>query len=68
MENTMTTYGVKVIVNNMWDLDYMGIPRTTNKMYWIKDGNYMDNHKGLMIVSKMWEVKGKSNWTLGTNK
>jgi hypothetical protein len=59
MENTMTIDGVKMIVNNMWDLDYMGIPRTTNKMYYIRDGNYMDNHKGLVITSNAWGSKRK---------
>ncbi len=55
----MTIDGVKMIVNNMWDLDYMGIPRTTNKMYYIRDGNYMDNHKGLVITSNAWGSKRK---------
>lgn len=73
MESIMTTYGVKVIsttfrIQEGFYLDYMEITKTANKVYQTRDGNYMDNHRGLVIGNNTQEVKGKSNQTLGTNK
>ncbi len=50
MENIMITDGVKVIsitcgTYEGFYVDYMEITRTTNKMYWTRDGNHMDNHR-----------------------
>jgi hypothetical protein len=29
-----------------------------NKMYWIKDGNYMDNHNSLATINNKWDLGG----------